>query len=323
MALLFPVGRMVQGSMSEPQTKDKSGNPLTVKKPGPEFGKPTVKFFFSVAIPKSPPGSAGVDPSTGAPVAQSPHNHWACTTWGQKIWAAGFAAWPSGQAQLPKFAWKIKDGDSNEPNEAGRIPSKSEGFPGHWIVAFSSNYAVKTFDARGQQAVDPKSIKRGHYVEVYGTIVSNEDNGKPGMYINHSHVAHAGFGPEITSGPDPSSLGFGQGQLPAGATTVPQSSMQPPTGSAVAPPSTAPAAVAPPVNAAAPAPAVAAPTAVTPHAGYMNPNVVTVAAPPVAAPAVAAPPVGPVWKPGAPAGGYAAHKAAGWTDDQMRAAGYI
>lgn len=308
---IFPVGRAVMGSFSEPQTKDQNGNPLVIKT-GPDAGKPTQRYFFAVAIPKSPPGSPGVNPSTGAPDPASPHNHWSCTPWGQKIWAAGWAAWPNGQCQAPTFAWKIGDGDSQVPNQNGRKNANTEGMPGHWVVHFSSTYAVKTFDAKGTHAVDPKSIKLGHYVEVYGSVLSNENAQKPGMYINHVMVAHAGFGPEITRGPDPSSVGFGNTALPAGATAAPQSAMQPPAGQpGAAPPAPAPAAVAPPVAAAPAAPAVAAPapTSVQPHAGYMVPA--------AAAPA----PAGPVWK--GPPAGYAAHKANGWTDDQLRTAGYI
>src|SRR5262245_17412132 len=103
--VLFPVGRMVMGSMHEPQTKDANNQPLVIKQ-GPDAGKPTQRYFFQVAIPKAAPGSPGVDPSTGAPVASSPHNHWSCTEWGQKIWAKAWACWPQGQCNMPTFAFK-------------------------------------------------------------------------------------------------------------------------------------------------------------------------------------------------------------------------
>lgn len=304
-AILFPVGRLVMGSMSEAQTKDANGAPLTVKTPGhPDFGKPTQRYYFAVAIPKTP----------------NDRGHWANTPWGAKIWALGHAAWPQGQGNAPTFAWKIDDGDSTVPNRKGRIPAKTEGFPGNWIVGFSSSFAVKTFDAKGTVAVDPKSIKLGHYVEVYGTVDSNKNPQNPGVYVNHSMVAHAGFGPEIIRGPDPSAVGFGGQALPPGATTTPQSSMQPPPPAGapgVPPPAATPAAaVAPPPA----APAVqTAPTAVAPHPGFMAPPVPGAAAAPAAPPP---PPAGPVWK-GPPGSSYAAYKGAGWTDDQMRANGLL
>jgi hypothetical protein len=298
--ILFPVGRVVMGSLSEAQTKDANNMPLVIKS-GPNAGQPTQKYFFAVAIPKTP----------------ADNGHWANTSWGSKIWALGHAAWPQGQAGAATFAWKIDDGDSLVPNKKGRVPAKTEGFPGCWVVSFSSTFAVKTYDAKGAVAVDPKSIKLGHYVEVFGTIASNNNLANPGVYINHSMVAHAGFGPEISRGPDPSAVGFGGQALPPGASATPPPSMQPPP-AAGAPgvpppaPTSAPAAVAPP-------PAAVPPTAVAPHPGFMAPPVpgATVAAPPPPAPAA-----GPAWK-GPPGSTYAAYKAAGWTDEQMRGQGLI
>lgn len=301
LAILFPVGRVVMGSLSEAQTKDANNQPLTIKT-GPQAGQPTQKYFFAVAIPKTP----------------TDNGHWANTAWGRKIWELGHAAWPQGQAQAPTFAWKIDDGDSQVPNKKGRVPAKTEGFPGCWIVSFSSTFAVKTYDAKGSTAVDPKSIKLGHFVEVFGTVDSNKNLANPGVYINHSMVAHAGFGPEISRGPDPTAVGFGNQALPAGASATPPPSMQPPPAT-VAPPGVPPPVAAPTPAAVAPPAVQPPPTAVAAHPGFMAPPVpgATVAAPPPPAPAA-----GPTWK--GPAGStYAAYKAAGWSDDQMRTAGLI
>lgn len=310
---LFPVGRLVWGSLSEPQTKDANGQPLIIKN-GPDAGKPTQRYAFGVAIPKTP----------------NDGGHWANTEWGKQIWALAHAAWPQGQAQWPKFAWKIKDGDSNERNERGRMIREAEGYPGHWVVSFSSSFAPKVHDAKGTRelsADEIRAIKTGYFVQVYGTVTSNENAQKPGLYINHSMVAFAGYGPEIRRGPDPTAVGFGSGPAPAGMSTTPPANLQPP-------PAAAPAGIPPPVGT-PPAPAVAAPiappvaapaappapTAVAPHAGFRAPD--AVAAPPVAPPPAAPPPAAPavVWK--GPASGYDAHKAAGWSDEQMRQAGYL
>lgn len=282
-AILYPVGRLVWGSLHEPQTKDANGNPLTIKN-GPDAGKPTKRWSFGVAIPKQP-GEA----------------HWNATPWGATIWQLAHTMWPQGQADWPKFAYKVKDGDSTERNEKGRVISEAAGHAGHWVVSFSSSFPPKVCDARGTRDLteaEVKAIKRGYYVQVYGTIDSNNNAQKPGMYVNHDRVAFAGYGDEIHTGVDPSTLGFGQGPTPAGMSAAPVSSMQPPpapVAPSVPPPSApTPAAVAPPP-----------PTPVRPHPGITAP-----------------PPPVPAWK--GPAGTtQAAYAAAGWSVEQMRAAGLL
>jgi hypothetical protein len=75
-------------------------------------------------------------------------------------------------------------------------------------------------------------------------------------------------------------------------------------------------------------PVAAVPASVVPNVGFTA-NAGTVAPPPAASPAIAPPPppvaAGPQLTPaGIAAGGsYAAFQASGWTDDQMRAAGYL
>lgn len=310
--ILFPVGRLVMGSLYDGQTKDANNQPLIVKT-GPNTGQPMVKYFFAVAIPKM----AG-------------HTHWSQTDWGAVIWQAGYEAFPQGQGQSPTFAWKVEDGDSTTPNKRGRVPAQTEGFAGHWIVSFSSTFAPKLYTADGSaELTEPGTIKLGHFVEVFGSVVGNNNAQNPGVYINHSMVAYSGYGPEISRGPDPGAVGFGQGPLPPGASEVP-----PPALPGATPPSAAPAAVSPPPipNAAAPAtppasappvpstPAATAapatppatPTPVQPHDGFMTPPV----------PSAPAAPAAPVWN--GPAGtSREQYAAAGWTDEQMRAQGLI
>ena len=121
--ITFPAGRLVQGSLYEAQTKDASGAPL-VHKRGPNAGQPKVTYFFAVAIPKN--GSAD----------------WKTTDWGRSIVAEVMQAAPQ-LMQHPKFAWKVIDGDSQVPDEKMRTPASREGYPGNWIVRFSSGYAPK------------------------------------------------------------------------------------------------------------------------------------------------------------------------------------
>jgi hypothetical protein len=283
-----PAGRYVSGSIDIPKTKDHKGNPKMIKH-GPDAGKPTQSFDFGIAIPKIP----GVD--------------WRQTEMGQKVHAAAAKAWPNGQFNLPGFSWKITDGDSTIPNTKMKRPCDSEGYPGHWVIYFSSNKAPQTVNNDGKVQIDPKSIKKGDWIQVAGSTCGNNDTDKPGMYMNHSIVSFQWAGDPITSGPDPSTLGFGATPAPAGVSTVP-------TGSFTAPAPTAPVAAAPVAAAPAPAmaPAPAAPTAVVPHTGILNP-----------APAAPPPPTGPVMTAKANGAKYEDFIKNGWNDATLRQHGYI
>jgi hypothetical protein len=200
--ILFPVGRLVWGSMKG-RTTDMSGKPILVKS-GPNVGKPKTDFSFGVAIPKI----AG-------------HTHWSQTDWGQKILAVGAAAFPN-MYQNPKFAWKIIDGDSTVPNENNKIPAQQTGYPGNWIVKFGSGFAPKIVNENGTvQHTEDDYIKTGYYVQVFGSVDGNGEPTKPGVYINHNIVSFQAFGEVISSGPDAASVGFGGQPLPPGASAAP------------------------------------------------------------------------------------------------------
>lgn len=299
------VGRLVGGSVHEPITEDFDGKPLTVKT-GKRKGEETQRFSFGVAF------------------AKVPGQHWAtlnemCAL----IWATGHEHMGA-LAQRKDFSWKITDGDSTEVNKKNNRPCDNEGFPGHWVVWFSSSFAPDTYDAIGGKepvAIDPEIIEKGFYVQVRGSVVGNGNETNPGVFINHGMVALVGYGQVIESKnkPDPKKAGFGQGvQLPAGASTAPPAGLKTP-GTPSAPPAP---------NAAPPAPpAPAAPlptTAVAPAPGFVAPPPVAAAPPPPPATVAAPPPppAGPVWK-GPPGTTYDAYKAGGWSDDQMRTAGLL
>lgn len=291
-----PIGRLVSGSVSEAFDKDYEGKPLVIKT-GPDAGKPTVRYNFGVAFPKVP------------------GKHWSETSeLGALIWATGYAHMPA-HAGHKDFAWKVNDGDSIEVNGKGNRPCDNEGWPGHWVYQFSSAFAPETCNADGSSPVPAEAIKRGHYVQVLGSVIGNESTGNPGVYLNHNAVAHSGFGPEIKGkgAPDLKAAGFG-GTLPAGASAVPVGGMTP----GAPPPPPAPPL---PPRAAPPAPAavIPPPTPVAPSQSFITP--------PVAPPAPVAPPPPPAapavtWR--GPAGTtYEMFKAANWSDDQMRAAGHL
>jgi hypothetical protein len=282
-----PILRLVAGSVSEAIDKDFDGRPLTVKT-GANAGDETQRFSFGVAVPKV----AG--------------KHWSDNTaqFLTDVWATAHAHMGP-LAQRPDFSFKVQDGDSTVPNKKNRKPCDNEGWPGHWVVFFSSSFAPSTYNADGSAPVPAESIKKGHYVQVAGSVVGNSNQTNPGVFINHSMVAHSGFGPEIKSAnaPDPKAAGFG-GALPVGASKAPVSGLP-----GTPPP---PAVSAPPPAAAPPPP----PTQVQAAPSFIAPPPVAAAPPPPPAAPVA------VWK--GPAGTTrAAYEAAGWNEAQMRTAGFI
>jgi len=206
--LTTPPGRVVLGNLYKPNNTDAEGKPLVVKT-GPNAGQPRVQFFFAVAIPKNPG-----------------ETHWSQTAWGKQIFAVGNQAFPNA-AQSPAFAWKIEDGDSAIPNKKRRKPCDTEGFPGHWIIKFSSSFAPKIYRVEGSGYVPettPDYVKAGYYVEVNFTVDGNGSQQQPGVYINPNIVLFRAYGPEIVFGPDVTACGFGQAPLPPGASAVPLAS---------------------------------------------------------------------------------------------------
>ncbi len=322
--ILFPVGRLVMGNLYEPSTKDAAGNPLTVKT-GPNKGQPRVDFFFAVAI------------------AKGTETHWAYAEWGGKIWGVGHAFMAQAGQMGKNFAWKIVDGDSQEPNKRGVKPCTREGYAGHWIVHFSSGFAAKIFNRDGSQPMpEVDAVNPGDYVQVLGSCSANGEVQNPGVYLNHSLVAFQGYGPRITFGPDAGSVGFGQGALPAGASATPIGGMAPPAApGAPAAPMAAPGAPMPPAPGmgapAAPLPTAPAPALPPPHAGFIPAHTgATVGAPPPnpaipPTPGMAPAPPGPaaltttypsnVMTAAANGMTYEQWRGAGWSDEQLLAHG--
>lgn len=202
--LLTPIGRLVQGSLYEGQTTDAENRPL-VHSNGPKKGEAYKKWFFVIAIPKGP------------------EKHWNETEWGKKIWGVGQSAFPNGQANSPTFAWKVKDGDSNIPNKRGNKLCDQEGFPGNWCLNFTGTYKPVVVNADGSQVLtEDNLVNLGDYIQVFGFIIDNKSQQQPGIFLNHSHVALAGYGKRIYRSIDPKSVGFGGFPLPPGASSVPQ-----------------------------------------------------------------------------------------------------
>lgn len=309
---LTPSGRIVQGDPFEAQTKNMQGQPLVT-----QSGQPTQRYFIAVAFRKD-------DPLFPA--------------FYQKAQDCARASFPAlfnaqGQCTHPRFSWKIVDGDGVDDN--GKPNANKEGFAGHWVVKFSSSFAPRCYHAGHyaphEQIQDPKAIQRGYYVRVAGTMEGNDQPNKPGLYMNLGMVELVMARPDliIQSGPDAASVFGGSAPaLPAGIPAAPSlpgmmPSMMPtpPTPVLSLPangvlPGAAPfaGAVAPP---SLPMPSVAAapvgPATTSPSSIPVVPNAAILAGPP-AAPQMTA-----------KAGGatYQQFVAQGWTDEMLRAQGFM
>lgn len=279
--ILFPVGRIVSGNLYKANTQDAEGRPLVFKH-GAQAGQARQDFYFALAIPKGT------------------ESHWSQTEWGAKIWASGHAFMPAA-GNMPVFAWKVQDGDSQIPNRKGKKPCDREGFKGNWVVSLSSSYAPRIYNRDGTQVItEVDAVKPGYYVQVYGNVDSNGSQQQPGVYLNHSMVSLQGYGPEIVMGPDAAAVGFGAAALPAGATATPVGGFSP------APLATPPAMPQVPPVMAAPAASVAT-VAIVPNPAILQVPPVPAAAP-VAAPRLMTP---------AATNSYEEYIAAGWTDSLL------
>jgi hypothetical protein len=206
---------------------------------------------------------------------------------------------PGGQPVLPTFSYKWTDGDSAVPNMRGNKPCDREGFPGHWVITFKSSFAPSAYDRNNVEIIDPKAIKRGDYVRVAANCRGNGQANKPGVYVNHSMVRLEGLGEEIRTGPDAATAFAEPPRLP------PEARMAP-SGVPGGVPGGAPAGV----PSGVPAPPAAVPT---PAPGFGAAPIAPAPPPPAAARQMAQ---------GCPFT-YEALAAQGWSDEQMRAQGWL
>jgi len=203
--ILFPVGRMIGGSLYKAQTVlDSFGKP----KVDQATGQARTEYNFGVAIPKTP------------------NLHWSQEPWGAQIKAVGDAAYPN-QSSNPSFAWKIIDGDSSVPNKKNRRPCDQEGYRGNWVLWFKQSWAPKLVNADGSQELkEPDAIVPGYFVQVYGSVKGNAPSPTPGVFLNPIAVALAGYGERIeTISVDTASVGFGAGPKPMGMSATPVAGM--------------------------------------------------------------------------------------------------
>ena len=226
MEFLTPIGRLVQSHPMIGQEKDKDGKPYIIKS-GPNKGKETIKYFVSVAFPKM------VDYGDGAGPVQNRE----FAAFYAQMDATARAAFPQlfpngGPCTHPRFAWKLMDGDGVDAN--GKDNKTKEGFAGHWVIRFASQYAPRCFHFGkydpSQQIQNKDEIKTGYYCRIGGTMEGNGvtvgSQDVPGIYVNLNMFELRAYGPEIVSGPDANAVFGGNnantgGVLPPGATMTP------------------------------------------------------------------------------------------------------
>ena len=232
--IITPVGRLVMGSLFKGQTTDSQGNPLLVKN-GPNAGDPRTDYFCALAISKKDPGwPAFHEKLKAAAQVYFPHLHAA-----------------DGTFRGPNFSWKLIDGDSDVPNQNGKIPNTREGFPGCYILSMSSGFPSALRSQDGSQVItDENAAKPGYYYRAIVSIRGNGSTQRPGLFINHNAFQFVAYGPEIVFGPDHASAlqAAPAPYLPPGASAEPVAPAVPPE------PAPAMAPAAPPAMAPAPDP---------------------------------------------------------------------
>ena len=229
--------------------------------------------------------------SVGVAIPKQGEQHWSNTEWGRQIFNVGAVAFPK-EHTYPHFAWKIVDGDSTVPNKAGNVPCEQTGYKGNWVVFASRYWAPVVCNDQGDVIVIPDTVYPGCFVQMVISVAGNGSPTSPGVYINPEIVAFIGHGEKIVSAAsqvDTKKYKFG-GTAP-GMSATPISNFSPA------------------INQPAP----------VPNPAFLQPPA-PVAPPPVAPPPV---PAGPVMTAKAAGFTYQQLIAAGWTDETLKAHGYM
>jgi hypothetical protein len=175
-----PVGRILSGDVAKAFLSKE--DELKGKSP---------QFFVGLAIPKT-------DPQVDALIAKI-----------KATAAIGWAAQPS-MLRRKDFAWKIKDGDSEDTNKKGERLCDKEGYPGHWVFSLESLQQPRLVNEDHTERFG-QNFKRGDFVRVAGFCKgTNGSEGNPGLYLTHTHVMFIREGDPIGSSNRTSRDAFGE-----------------------------------------------------------------------------------------------------------------
>ena len=128
------------------------------------------------------------------------------------------------------YAWKYRDGDSQEVDNKGNLWSKREGYPGHYVLTVSSYFPPQIYDFNMQtQELKPVSsgLNCGDYYQAMVTVKAHGPlkKGKAGLYLNINGLMRYGHGQPIAVRAD-AGKAFAAGlptSLPQGASATPLS----------------------------------------------------------------------------------------------------
>ncbi len=152
---ITPVGRIVGGSLSDPQTTDWDNKPCDPK------------WVVMLACPKSDPGTQQLIDKI------------------RRVAQEGFAKAGIPHAlQDPVFAWKFVDGDSDEANTKGKVHNKRTGYAGHIVFTISQPWAPTVCGDDPKEEIDPSSVERGYWVSVGGSVKASGKIKNPSVYLN-------------------------------------------------------------------------------------------------------------------------------------------
>lgn len=200
--IITPVGRIVWGNPlnSKPKmTNTRPPQPVI----DPKTGQQVMQWSFGLAIPKDQCGAIF-----------------------QAMQQEAMTIFPTGQTPQ-NFAWKFKDGDGID--DKGIPFANRDGYKGCIALSISTEaFAPRIVRLTGgsyQQMTE--GVKCGDFVRVALNIkahVGKTDvrGSVPGLYLNPTMIEFVGYGQEIISGPDASTLFGGAAvTLPAGASATP------------------------------------------------------------------------------------------------------
>lgn len=295
--MLSPVGRIVQGNpLFKSAVMEDDGK---TQKTGKD-GQPSFNYWFNVAFDKR-------DPAVWPMICAIKQDAAAAFP---QLFPQGWNPNAANEGCVrPDFAFKIKDGDGTDLN--GKPHSAKEGWGGCYILQISTYAAQpRCYDGLANNApiTELEQIHTGKFVRVSLDIKGNgwtgQGNSKPGIFVNPDGVQLVGHGAKISSGPDAETMFAAPvaGYIPPGmSTTAPVA--------AIAMPGQ-------PTPQQAPAIQMPTPTPQQPP---------VVATPQMTPPLAVQAPTAPTYTMTPAAQGYTREQwhAAGQTDDQLIAAGYM
>jgi len=206
----------------------------------------------------------------GLAIAKMGETEWRQTPWGALIYQEGITGYSNNETLRPNFSWKIDDGDSNIPNNNGKVPNQREGWPGHWILHMSTELPVQNYHRGRLEPIhmiqNKNEIKVGDYIRVLVQVKANGSSAQPaktpGVYLNPTKVELYSPGQAIVldGGMSAAEAFAAPAQLPPGALVDTAIATPAPVSTTPTPPAVAPAAPATDfLNPAPPPPAAAAP----------------------------------------------------------------